>query len=232
MAKITPGPLAGVVSGKIGNTVFSRGKYGPYIRNRMMPTRTQSAATQDVRGRLSNLSKVWGALALSSKNAWKTWAQTHPVVDRLGATQVLQGSAAFIQLNARLIQALGTQIDNPPVASSPDAVSGLSVKSYVNTQAVTLSWTSGALGANECLAVRIAAIDSVGRGYYANLLKLVHISVAAQATGLEVGVKFMERFGIMITGQELKVEVEVWNKTTGLISGRVFASCTVLAVAP
>jgi hypothetical protein len=232
MAKITPGPLAGVVSGKIGNTVFSRGKYGPYIRNRMMPTRTQSAATQDVRGRLSSLSKAWGALMPNTQTSWKTWAITHPVTDRLGASNVLQGSAAYIQLNARILQALGTQIDLPPVASSPAPISGLTVVAYVNTQAVTLSWTSGALPANKCLAVRIAAIDTAGRSYYANLLKLVKISAAAQATGLNVGPDFLVRFGIPILNQVLKVECEVWDKVTGLISGSVFAECTVLAAAP
>jgi hypothetical protein len=198
----------------------------------MMPTRVVSAATSDVRNRLSGLSKAWAALDADERLAWATYAGTHPVIDRLGNSQVLQPSAAFMQLNARILQALGTQIDLPPVAASPSPVEGFSLTCYVNTKAVTLAWTSGALGASECLATRISAIDGGGRTYYRNLLKLVDVSAVAQATGLIVGTEFMNRFGVMITGQKLYAEVEVWDKVTGLISGRAAASCVVGAVAP
>lgn len=232
MAKITAGPLAGEISGKLGTVVFGRGRYGPYLRSRVMPTNRQSTATLDVRSRLSTLSKAWGAVIQINRDAWKTWAATNPIVDRLGNSRTLQPSAAFIQINTRLIQAGGTQIDIPPVVACPAAISGFSAVCYVNTQALTLSWTSGALPANCCLATWVAAVDETGRAYYTNLLKLIDISAAAQATGLIVGAEFMARFGVMIAGQKLFIECEVWDKTTGLISGKACTNLTVLAVAP
>jgi hypothetical protein len=197
-----------------------------------MPTNRQSTATLDVRGRLSSLSKLWGDVIQVNRDAWKTWAASNPIVDRLGGTRTPSPSAAFIQLNARLIQAGGTQIDIPPVVACPVGITGLSAVCYVNTQALTLSWTSGALAANCCLATRVAAIDKSGRAYYVNLLKLIDISAAAQATGLNVGTELMARFGVMIAGQRLFIECEVWDKTTGLISGKTCTSLTVLAAAP
>jgi hypothetical protein len=231
MAKITPGPLAGVVSGKIGNTVFSRGRYGPYIRNRMIPTSSQSTATLDVRNRLSALSKAWGAVAAASKVAWKTWAATNPVIDRLGASQVLSANAAFIQLNAHAIQAGGTQISLPPVGTSPIGLLGLNITVDIGvTPECLLKWTSGATGAAEVVAVWAAVVDSPGRAYYKNLLKLVHLSGVAQATDLEIAAALASRFGTLIVGQVVYIEAEVWSRTTGLISGR--AACSDVVEAP
>jgi hypothetical protein len=230
MAKYTAGILAGVVSGKVGNVVFSRGRYGPYIRNRMIPTRADSEATRDVRGRLSTLSKAWGVLGASSKVAWKTYAQTHPIVDRLGNSQVLQGSAAFIQLNARLIQALGTQITLPPVESSPLPVLGLTVTIDIGVGAdYIVEWTSGATGVGECVAVWAAVSDSPGRDYYANMKKLILISGDEQATQLDIETALVERFGSLIVGQRVFIECEVWDKTTGLVSARSAAETTVVS---
>ena len=232
MAKITAGPLAGTISGKLGTVVFSRGRYGAYLRTAAMPTTVQSVATLSVRGRLSTLSKAWAALGATTKTAWKTWAATHPVVDRLGNSQVLQPNAAFIMLNARILQAGGTKIDLPPVKDSPPGLTALSVKAYVNTNAVTLTFAGTPLAANHCLASWVAVVDGAGRDFHANLLKLVDVSAAAQATGLEIGADVHDRFGLPIADQSLYLECEVWDKTTGLISGRSIAQTVVLAVSP
>lgn len=228
--KYLPGLFAGQLSGKAGNVVASRNKYGSYFRTRTMPTKVVSDYTNDVRGRLASLSQAYGALDEAERDAWRTWAATNPVVDRLGSSVTLQPSAAFIQLNARLIQAGGTQIDIPPIAVPPDPISGQSIAALSGAQSVTVSWTSGVLGAGECLACWIATVDSAGRDYYRNLLKLVEISTAAATTPLVVTAEYLLRFGTLIDGQRLFLEAEVWNNTTGLISGRVFAQTTVVAV--
>ena len=229
MAKIISGPLTGVLSGAVGNVVFSRGRYGPYIRSRTVPTLVQNYYTGDVRDRLILLSRAWKALDAGEKRAWATWAATHPITDRLGDVRVLQPSAAFIALNARVLQALGSQIDVPPVADSPPAISGQRVAAKVAGGTVILNWMSGAISATECLACWIAVYDSVGRAYYKNLLKLVEISAAAQSTGLDIGVSVATRFGPIGLGQAVKAELEVWDNTTGLISSRSVCETVVVA---
>jgi hypothetical protein len=108
----------------------------------------------------------------------------------------------------------------------------MSLTSYVNTQAVSITFAATPLAANHCLAVRLAVIDGDGRDYYKNLLKLVKVSAGAQATGLDVGPQCLIRFGTPIAGQRVWCECEVWDKATGLVSGRSCASTVVLASAP
>jgi hypothetical protein len=224
MAIYTPGPAIGQISGKIGNTVFTSNRYGQVIRTRTIPTLVQNDYTNAARGRLAALSQDWGDLTDAQKEAWRTWAQVNPVVNRLGASVILQPSAAYIQLNARILQAGGTQIDDPPTIGAPSAISGMTLTAETVPDLISVAWTSGALGANEKLAIWAAVLDNPGRTYYRNLLKLVKICAAATATPQDAATEITDRFGTIINGQKVIVEVEVWDYVTGLVSGRVFAS--------
>jgi hypothetical protein len=223
MALYTAGIAVGEISGKVGNVVFTRGRYGPVIRTRAIPTLVQNDYTAAARGRLSYLSQQYGDLTDAQKEAWRTWAAVNQVINRLGQAVTLQPSAAYIQLNARVLQAGGTIINVPPVENAPAAIEGLSLTVETVPDLANVEWTSGALGANERLAVWAAVLDNPGRKYYRNLLKLIYISAAAAATPLDVNAALTERFGTIIDGQKVVVECEVWSDATGLVSGRVYA---------
>lgn len=227
--KIKYGAMIGMLSGALGNIVASRNRYGAYLRSRVVPTKVTSDFTNDVRGRLAYLSQYWASLTEGKKVAWNTWASTNPITDSLGDKRVLQGSAAFVQLNARKMQAGGDLIDVPPVAAAPSVVEGLAVAAAAGAGTASVTWTSGALPAGCCAAIWIAVVDSAGRSYYKNLLKLVHISAAAGTSPQDVAADIVARFGNLIAGQVIHCEVEVWDNLTGLVSGRVYATTTVTA---
>lgn len=223
MALYTAGIAVGEISGKIGNVVFTRGRYGPVIRTRAIPTLVQNDYTAAARGRLAYLSQQWGDLTDAQKEAWRTWAAVNQVINRLGQAVTLQPSAAYIQLNARILQAGGTIINVPPVDNAPAAIEGATLLAETGPDLVQVAWTSGALGATEQLVVWAAVLDNPGRNYYRNLLKLVKICTAATATPQDVSAEITARFGTIINGQKIVCEVEVWDNATGLVSGRVYA---------
>jgi hypothetical protein len=207
--------------------VFTRGRYGSSIRTKVSPTRSESAATLDVRNRLTILSKAWADLDAGERIAWSTWAATNPITDRLGAQQVLQGSAAFIQLNARILQAAGTKIVVPPIGGPPPALTSASVVSDVSSNTVTVTFAATPLAAGHCLAVWCACLDGAGRTAYKSFRKLIAVSAAAQASTLECHTLFETRFGNNLSGQNLYFDIEVWDNTTGLVSARKSCSCVV-----
>ncbi len=229
MAKVTPGPLAGVISGKIGNTVFSRGRYGPYIRTRMIPTAVQTDATISTKARLTSLSKGWGALAAGDRQAWNTYAQMHPIIDRLGNSQVLSGSAMYMSINNRIIKAGGTKISVPVMTVAPDPLTTVSITAVATAQTVTIAFAATPQPAGCCLAVWLAVVDSAGRSYTKNLLKLVAVSAAAQVTPYVITTEAIARFGKLIIGQVYHAEVAIWDKTSGLRSGILPCNFTVIA---
>lgn len=229
MAKYKPGPLAGQLSGKLGNVVFRRGRYGSVISTRSMPTLVQSDYTTDVRGRLAILSQQWGALTDEQKEAWKTWAQTHQVTDRLGDQITLQGNAAYIQLNANILKAGGTAIDVPPVVGPPLGLVTATLTCAAGTPTASLAYTATPLGTGLKLQIWAAVVDSPGRAYYRNMLKLVKVSAAAAASPVTFETELAARFGTLIEGQLVHVEACVVDPATGLVSGRIYAKDLVAA---
>lgn len=229
MALYTPGPMVGSVSGGIGNTVFSRGRYGAILRIGAIPGNRITEYTVTARNRLSSLSKAWAALDPEERMSWETWAGQHPIVNRLGISQVLQGSAAFIQLNARILTAGGTQIDVPPIVGAPAPIGGTVALTGVAPSTSSLSWTSGKLAATDCLAVWGAVVYSKGRIYYKNLLKEIVVSAAEEETPLAIGTELNDRFGLLSVGSTIYLNCFVLGKTSGLLSGMTLASVVVSA---
>lgn len=160
---------------------------------------------------------------------WAAWADEHKVIDRLGMEQVLQASDAYIQLNMRIDALDGTHISLPPIASPPGAVEGLAIAASEGGGTASVSWTSGALGANEHMAAWIAVVTSAGRSYYKNLMKLVDYSNAAQSSPRDIAASIVDRFGTLIEGQKLYLHAFVYDATTGLSSALAVANTIVAA---
>lgn len=227
MAKFTPGPLAGAISGGVGNTVFTRNRYGSVLRIGVIPTLRTTTSTIAARGLLSTLSKAWAALDAGSRASWTTWAQSHPIVDALGQSQVLQGSAAFVGLNCRVIKSGGSMISTPPVAVAPSPISGTVALTAATPSTCALAWTSGALAAGCVLETWVAIVPSAGRAYYKNQLVLVNVSAAAATTPLALGTVINTRLGYFKAGWTIHTHNYVVDQATGLRSGVVVAQVVV-----
>jgi hypothetical protein len=212
----------------VGNVVFSRNRYGAYIRTRVIPTLVTNTYTTGIRGRLAGLSQAWAGLDEDEKVAWETWARENPIVDRMGDQQILQGSAAFIQINMRILACAGTQIDVPPIAVAPSPITGLTMTAETGVGDVALAWTSGALAASECLVIWAAVVNSAGRRYYKNALKQVFISAAAATTPQDIKAEIEARFGTLAVGQVMYIHAFVYDDETGLSSSVAIAQTTVV----
>lgn len=229
MAKIMLGSNIGAASGAIGNQVISHNRGGYYIRQRVIPTKVTSSYTVNVRDIMTICSRAWGALTAAQQAAWNTWAQANPVTDRLGQKQVLFGNAAYCQLNSRILQAGDTAIDVPPTGAAPSPLLTLSALAKASDQSCVLTFTATPLAAGLHLFCQAALLVNPGQNYFANLLKLVKISSAAQATGLDIGAEMVLRFGTMATGHRVKLLCSVFDGATGLMSGPMLAETTVVA---
>ena len=221
MAKIMLGPIAGAVSGSVGNTTFSHNRGGAYMRVRAIPTKVINTYTVGIRDIMAIASRAWGALTTAQQAAWNTWAQSNPITDRLGQKQVLFGNAAYVKLNARLLFAGDTAIDIPPITAAPAPLTSMScaVSAGGGTAAITFAPTP--LEANEKLWCELAVFDNPGQNYFQNLLKTVHVSAAAVVTGEDIAAEWILRFGTLIEGQRFVLKCSVFEDDTGLMSGPV-----------
>lgn len=229
MAKIMLGANIGAASGAVGNQVYSHNRGGYYIRMRTIPTKVGNVYTTGVRDVLASASRAWGALTAAQQAAWNTWAQANPITDRLGQKQVLFGNAAYVKLNALLMQAGDTPIDLPPVIAAPEPLTTLTVAAGAGAGTFVLTTAPTPLGADYRLLVQVALMVNPGQNYFKNLLKLVKITAKNVATGADIATEVTARFGTWVEGHRFVVKATILDTTTGLISGPKLYSGTVAA---
>lgn len=218
MAIFTPGPLAGQISGRLGATVFSHNRGGPYMRNGTIPTAVTSTYALNIKANLSARSAEWAGLTDAQRGAWTEWASQNPVTNRLGLQKTLSGHQAYIQLNHRIHQAGAAVIAVPPVADPPAALTSVVLDCDIGAGDTDITFAPTPLAAGVMLWVQAAVLNSPGVSYVTNLLKLVTISAAAQASPLDIETELTARFGSLAVGQKVVVLVSVFDSTTGLLS--------------
>jgi hypothetical protein len=97
MAKILGGNPLGTMSGKMGGIVFSRNRFGQYIRNRVKPVNPRTHAQTLSRGRFSTASASWLGLTDGVRTAWNSFASVTKVRTRRGDMAYITGQEFFVK---------------------------------------------------------------------------------------------------------------------------------------
>ena len=223
------GTLAGAASGSMGNMTASHNRGGYYMRMRVIPTKVVSAYTTEVRNIMATCSRAWAALTAEAQAAWNTWASTHPVTDSLGQKQVLFGAQAYTQLNSRILLAGDAAIGLPPITSAPDALTLFTAAPAAGAGTCVVTFTATPVAATERLWIKAALIDNPGVNYFQNLLKTVYIGALATASLVDIEAELQLRFGSLIEGQILHCQAQVYESTSGMLSGPVYHRIAVAA---
>lgn len=218
MALITPGPMVGQISGRLASVVFSHNRGGPYARNGTIPTLVTSDAAINAKARLSAQSQAWDNLTAIQRLAWLEYARSNPVVNRLGSQVTVGGNAAFVGINTRLAYGAYPTLTDPPIADPPVALATMSLAMDIGIGASGLTYTVTPLGANEHLYVWACLLDNPAINYVENLLRLIIVSGAAQASPYDFSAALEARFGTLIVGQKVVARVFVLSDATGLVS--------------
>lgn len=227
MAKFTPGAMTGRISGSLGSTVFSHNRNGPYMRTRSVPVKATTNPATDAKARLATYSSAWAALTAAQQEAWRQFAQSVPVIDTLGQPQIMTGHQAYVGLNTRLQLAGDTALSLPPTGVGPTALTTLSLAADIGAGAFEITFAATPLGAGVRLWSRVAVVTSAGVQYIQNLLKLVDVSAAAQATGLDIQTEIEARFGTLQVGAVIHLLCSTFDGATGLLSAPLRTSAVV-----
>ena len=224
MAKYLAGNLAGMISGKVGNIVFSHGRYGPIIRTRVKPVITTSSFTEGTRNKLTQCSQAWAALTENAKLAWNTWAQSNPITDRLGTSQTLSPHAAYNQINCRRLIYPGTLSSAPPIGSNPAALTGATVTYDIGAGDVAITCAPFPFPANCTPWVEAAVTNSAGIRYTKNLRKFIGYNTNNNVNPFVIQAITEARFGTLIVGQTLHLWIYMYDSATGLLSAPLYKS--------
>ena len=103
-------------SGSVAGCVFSRNRYGPYVRNRSLPINPNSAAQQNIRSIFSQLATAWNVdLDAGERAAWDAYAAVVPRINSLGDPIFTTGLNWYIAMNTPRVQLTEPRIDAAPI---------------------------------------------------------------------------------------------------------------------
>lgn len=213
---------------KIGGHVLSKNRGGAYMRTKVTPSNPQTSFQNAVRNRLTTFSQGWRALTQVQRQAWDVAVSNFTKTDIFGDIKNPSGINLYVKLNSNIAEIAGTAIVLPPL---PEGVVGpltITLTAAAGTPAMSLAWTGGAVPADTTWIVRLTPQVSPGKNFIKNLFRDVVFIPAAGATPNNLLSAYNARFGTLVAGQKVFVEVTAVGTLTG-IKGTPISTSVIVA---
>lgn len=221
MAKVLFGGGVAEMRRSLEGNTFSRNKGGSYVRQRVRPINPNTPDQINKRQQLSLLSKAWGAeLTQVQRDGWTAFAEINTIIDVLGQVLQLSGIQMYIRVNARLLIAGETRIDDAPLNQDVTQVSIVSVVFDVTgiSPEYTIEFTPPiALG--EGIQTFSTPQLSPGISFIKNRTRLIEPFLSGATTPLAELTNWQAKFGTLpVVGSKVVTELRVLRTSNGAVS--------------
>lgn len=214
MAKILFTAFLADARNKLNGNVFSKNRYGAYIRNKVTPTNPQTTYQQGQRQMLGALSAQWRGLTQAQRDGWIAATAAFQRPDIFGKNQALSGNALFVSLNKNLLNSGNVTIDSAPAPVEIPTLAVSALTATASTASVTFTVNPGTLPTDTALFVKACAPVSAGKLYVKNLLRF--LGTFTPTTGsVDISTEYSARFGDPVEGQRITVEAFLVSTVTG-----------------
>lgn len=214
--KIKFGALVTDGRGKIGGHVASKNRGGAYLRTKVTPVNPQTVYQADVRNRLTTYAQAWRALTSAQRSAWNGAVASFQKTDIFGDLKNPSGLNLYVRLNSNIEEVGGTPLTLPPLPSEVTGPLTITLTASVTGPAMSLAWTGGAVPTDMAWIVRATPQVSPGKSFVKNLYRNIAQISEASTTPYNLLAEYNTRFGTLVEGQKIFVEVVPVNSATGL----------------
>lgn len=197
------------IRGKLGGSVYSRNRYGNYVRGKTQNVNPRTVKQVELRNRFSQISSSWRALTAAQQLGWNEAAMLFPRKNKVGDTIFLTGSALFSSFNTKLSQVgIARNIIAPIPANF----------SLVGVTVVSVDWdgsdmtiqTTGTLNALFVLIIEATppystGVQFTGRSKYRYLTKVTTIT----ANTISITAPYNNTFGQPSSAVEQNIFISV-----------------------
>lgn len=137
--------------GSLGGNVYSRNRYGAYMRARTVPVNPNTPSQQAVRASMAFLTDRWAqTLTAGQRTAWNLYGATVPMLNKLGEAMNLTGFNHYIRSNLEYKRTFNAQQDaGPTVFEIPAADPTLAITASEATQNISVVHDAGLPWADE-----------------------------------------------------------------------------------
>ena len=226
MATVTfGGGITNMVGSHSGNT-FARNKGGAYVKARVPGVKPNSNLQLARRTVIGQVSKYWSNnLSDAQRTAWTIYAQSHPVINRVGAPIILSGQQMFCKLSAQVIDNGNPIINTPPGAVAVGTPTSLTI-SGVSGSGGSVAVSNIVAGATitDFIWLWVSPPLSPGQSFISSQLRRLP-GVLACNTGVSLTTPYTDIFGAFPSGPGQKIigRIQVVEEFTGLTSAMLQA---------
>lgn len=212
MALIKWGMMVVDGRGKLGGHVLTKSRNGASVRTKVTPTNPQTSYQQANRAIFGQLSSNWTSLTEAQRQAWngavKEWEKTNI----FGDLKAPAGRDLYISLNRNILQASGTEIVLPPTKQGikPNHIVSVDFDAVNENIDITLFGTPDT---NEVVLVYLTEPMSAGRYNFSGAYRFF---TTDKTKSISIPYADYEaRFGSLIDGKALGIQVVICNDQTG-----------------
>jgi hypothetical protein len=171
----------GAIAGKVGNLVFTRGRYGEVLRRRAVPVNTKSAAQRLSRGNMAGAAAYWRQKIAPAGNdvAWNAFAANFPLHQGKGTKQAITvtGEAFSVAINALRARMGLAAIIGPPDTWGTDQPVSVTAAGIGTTSIIITAIGGVTLDATHAVMVKAtgplsAGVSFIGKSKY-RVVKIV-----------------------------------------------------------
>lgn len=232
MAKVKYTAIVAEMRNKLNGNVFSKNRYGNYVRNKVTPVNPRTSFQQNQRAFLATLSSTWRTLTDLQRLSWINGAANFPRTDIFGDKKILSGQALFVALNKNLLNAGQPVINVAPLPGELPQItpSGLVAEFTVatSTSLVEFSISPAAVPAGHSLFVYATPTVGPGISFVKNRFRFLGTATAAAGV-VDISAMYTARFGNLTIGEKVFIQVAIVNNSTGQVSIPQELSTTVVA---
>jgi hypothetical protein len=214
MAKILTTAIVADIRNKLNGSVFSKNRYGSYVRTKVTPVNPQTTSQQNVRNRLATNSQAWRGLTESQRQAWIAAAANFPTTDIFGNTKILSGQALYVKLNNNLALTGTAAIADPP---TPVAIPALSLLTLVADDSANTVILTGTTPVPSGFKMAVFGTPNItpGRNFVKNQFRFVEAAAAAATSPFALTTPYVALFGDPVEGMKIFIKAFYISTDTG-----------------
>lgn len=216
MALIKFGMMMSDARGKLGGQVFTKTRSGATVRTKVTPTNPQTAAQQNARAILGNLSASWRTLSEEQRNGWISAVDGFTRTNIFGDTYNPSGKNLFVGLNSNLATVGKPVIETPPVPVELPSYVLESVAISGNTEEIELGFSGTIPNLHFSVVYQASKPSSAGRNNFSGQYATFHsVSTGTAPTPAVLWTAYVAKFGMPTDGAKIAIKTFVLSNTSG-----------------
>ena len=215
MARILFTAVVADMRGKLAGSVFSKNRSGSYVRTKVTPVNPQTVYQLEARNRVTQLSQGWRALTDAQRVAWNAAVSSFQGTNIFGNTVSPSGLNLYVKLNSNLLEAAIAVITEPPLPQEVAAIESMVAAATAAIPDFSIAFLPKPVPADHSMVVRVTPQFSPGITFMKNKLRNLVVLAAATASPYNALALYNARFGALVAGQKIGVEVMLINTVSG-----------------